>query len=245
MRKVRHVLWGSLALPVICRLSRRGDKRRFVRRTVFISIGAPALLALLALGRCGGAASPAGDPLPTPAIQPTPGAAAQPTARAVALQVAAVLVPYRDPLGTYELRRPQTWVALDRRSNPRFAGALGDDVRFFEPIVASDPDAGASGKLWIDVLPARPGTTPLRVLLQPFVDADYPPSLLRRMTLAPTRLGGLPGYRLVTLAGRTQATLLLVRDGPRYYRVTVFGASVPPEVAPALRTWRFLPLPRR
>jgi hypothetical protein len=161
------------------------------------------------------------------------------TPRAVALRAAQVLVPYEDPLHTYELRRPQTWVALDARSAPRFARALGDGVRFFEPITAADPDAGNAGKLWIDVLAARPGESPRQVLLQPFVDADYPTSLLRRMTLAPIRLGGAPGYKLVTLSNRTQVTLLVVRHRDRYYRLTVFGAIIPLEIERALVTWRF------
>lgn len=105
----------------------------------------------------------------------------------------------------------------------------------------SDPDAGSSGKMWIDVLPAGAGQTPRQVLLQPFVDQDYPGSLLERMRVAPARLGGVAAYRLVTLAGKTQVTLLLARHGNRFYRVTIFSPTIPAEVAPALRTWRFLP----
>ena len=89
------------------------------------------------------------------------------------------------------------------------------------------------------MLPVRPGSTPRAVLLQPFVADDYPPSLIRRMRLAPARVGGVAGYRLVTLASRTQVTLLLARWGRFYYRVTVFGATIPAEVELALRTWRF------
>lgn len=190
------------------------------------------LVALLAAAGCAPVTAPLGaDPAPTPPPQPT--------ARAVAFQAAHVLVPYRDPLRTFALQRPQTWVALDARTTPHLAYALGDGVRFFEPITASDPDAGSSGKLWIEVLPVRPESTPRDVLLQPFVAADYPPSLIARMRLAPARLGGAAGYRLVTLASRTQVTLLLVRHGHYYYRVTVFGATIPAEVNLALRTWRF------
>ena len=60
------------------------------------------------------------------------------------------------------------------------------------------------------------------------------------MSPAPARLGGVPAYKLVTLAGRTQATLLLARWQGRYYRVMVFSATIPAEVAPVLRSWRFL-----
>ena len=204
----------------------------------------PALLAGALFAGCAPApkATPGYSPSQVQALaQPTISAAAQPTARAIALRAAAVLLPYTDPLHTFTLRRPQTWVALDARSSPQAAQALGDGVHFFEPIVQSDPDAGSSGKLWIDVLPAPAGQTPRQVLLQPFVDQDYPESLLRRMEVASARLGGLAGYRLVTLAGKTQVTLLLARWRGRYYRITVFGATIPTEVAPALRTWRFLP----
>lgn len=164
----------------------------------------------------------------------------RPTARAIAFQAARVLVPYQDPLHTYTVSRPQTWVVLDARSSSRFASALGDGVRFFEPITASDPDAGSSGKLWVDVVPARPGTTPRQVLLAPFVDADYPPALLARMALTRTRLGNAPAYRLLTLAARTQVTLLLARWRDLYYRVIIFSAATPAEVAPVLKSWRFL-----
>jgi hypothetical protein len=164
----------------------------------------------------------------------------QPTARAIAFSAARTLVPYSDPRQTFTLRRPQTWVALDAHSAPQFARDLGDGVRFFEPITAADPDAGSSGKLWVDVLPARPGTTPRQVLLAPFVAADYPATLLNRMGLAQTTLGGLPAYRLVTLAARTQVMLLLARWRGRYYRITIFSPTVPAEVAPVLQSWRFL-----
>jgi len=113
-----------------------------------------------------------------------------PTARALAFQAPPMLLPYSDPLHTYELRRPQTWVVLVRRNTPEFGGALGDGARFFEPVTAADPDAGQSGKLWIEVLPAQPGRGPRQMLLQPFKDADYPPTLLARMILAPIRLDG-------------------------------------------------------
>jgi hypothetical protein len=43
----------------------------------------------------------------------------------------------------------------------------------------------------------------------------------------------------VTLAARTQVTLLLARWRDRYYRVTIFSATVPAEVAPVLQSWRF------
>lgn len=185
------------------------------------------VLVIPALSACSQARGPAGPP-------------PRPTARAIALRAAQILVPYLDPLHTFEVQRPQTWVAMDGRSAPEFAHALGDGVRFFEPITAADPDAGSSGKLWIDVLPARASTTPRQILLQPFVAADYPDSLLARMSLALARLGGVPAYRLVTLAGRTQITLLLARRGAHYYRVTVFSATIPAEVAPVLRSWRFL-----
>jgi hypothetical protein len=164
----------------------------------------------------------------------------QPTARAIAFSAARILVPYNDPRQTFTLRRPQTWVALDARSAPQFARDLGDGVRFFEPITAADPDAGSSGKLWVDVLPARSGTTPRQVLLAPFVAADYPATLLNRMGLAQTTLGGLPAYRLVTLAARTQVMLLLARWRGYYYRITIFSPTVPAEVAPVLQSWRFL-----
>ncbi len=144
------------------------------------------------------------------------------------------------PLHTYELRRPQTWVVLDRRNTPEFGGALGDGARFFEPVTAADPDAGQSGKLWIEVLPAQPGRSPRQMLLQPFKDADDPPTLLARMILAPIRLGGVAGYGLVTLASRTQITLLLVRWRGRDYRLTIFGSPIPAEVLLALRTWRWV-----
>lgn len=171
---------------------------------------------------------------------PVAAPAAVPVARATALAAARTLSTYTDPLHTFSIERPQTWVAMDARSAPHFAAALGDGVRFFEPINGADPDAGSSGKLWIDVLPARGVTSPRQILLQPFVAADYPPGLLARMTPAPTRLGGIPAYRLVTLAGRAQATLLLARWRDRYYRVTIFSAIVPAEVAPVLQSWRFL-----
>jgi hypothetical protein len=190
-------------------------------------------LALLLMGGCRIAPGMYGaGPAPTPPPRPT--------ARAVAFQAAHVLLPYSDPRHTYELRRPQTWVALDARNSPNLAHALGDGVRFFEPITASDPDAGSSGKLWIDVLPVRRGRTPRAVLLAPFVATDYPAALLRRMRVVPARLGGVRGYRLLTLAGRTQVTLLLARWRGYYYRVTVFGPTIPAEVNLALRTWRFL-----
>lgn len=163
----------------------------------------------------------------------------QPTARAIAFGAAHTLLPYSDPLHTFTIRRPQTWAVLDARTAPHFAVALGDGVRFFEPITASDPDAGSSGKLWVDVLPVLPGTTPRQVLLAPFISADYPRSLLARMSIAQTRLGNAPAYRLVTLAARTQVTLLLARWHDRYFRVTIFSATVPAEVAPVLQSWRF------
>jgi hypothetical protein len=171
-----------------------------------------------------------------PAAAPPP----VPVARATALGAARTLIPYTDPLHTFRVERPQTWVALDAHSAPQFAAALGDSVRFFEPINASDPDAGSSGKLWIDVLPAHGDTLPRQLLLQPFIAADYPAGLLARMAPAPTTLGGIPAYRLVTLAGKAQARLLLARWRDHYYRVTIFGATVPAEVAPVLRSWRFL-----
>lgn len=186
---------------------------------------------LLFLGLASGCAGRQAAAVPPP----------QPTARAIAFGAARTLVPYTDQLRTFSLRRPQTWMALDARSAPGFAAALGDGVRFFEPITASDPDAGSSGKLWIDVLPARAATTPRQVLLAPFLDAGYPPSLLARMQLAPARLGDAAAYRLVTLAAKTQVMLLLARRGTRYYRLTIFSATVPTEVAPVLRSWRFLP----
>jgi hypothetical protein len=192
------------------------------------------MCALPLLGGCAGAIPPHAGTYPA-ATPPAP-----PTARAIALQAASVLIPYHDPRHTFELGRPQTWVALDARSNPQLARALGDGVRFFEPITASDPDAGSSGKLWIDVLPVRKGRTPRQVLLAPFVEEDYPPPLLGRMRLLPARLGGVAGYRLVTLAGKTQATLLLVRRNGYDYRITVFGAIVPLEVQRALDSWRFV-----
>jgi hypothetical protein len=129
---------------------------------------------------------------------------------------------------------------MDARTAPQFAAALGDGVRFFEPINAADPDAGSSGKLWIDVFPARAGMSPRQMLLQPFISADYPPSLLARMAPAPTRLGVMPAYRLITPAGRTQVSLLLARRRGYYYRVTIFSATIPAEVAPVLQSWRFL-----
>ncbi len=158
-----------------------------------------------------------------------------------------MLLPYHDPLHTFDLRRPQTWGVIDARAYPRFAGALGDGVRFFEPVSATDPDAGSSGKLWIDVLPDRPGSTPREILLQPFVEADYPAALVARLTVVPARLGGVAGYRLVSLpAGNGhQVTLLVARWRGRYYRVTVFGALIPSEVAPVLRDWRFVGAPAR
>lgn len=171
-----------------------------------------------------------------PATAPPP----VPVARATALSAASTLVSYTDPRRTFTVQRPQTWVAMDARSAPRFATALGDGVRFFEPINAADPDAGSSGKLWIDVFPARAGLAPRQVLLQPFIAADYPPTLLARMTPAPTRLGGIGAYRLITPAGRTQVILLLARWRGYYYRVTIFSATIPAEVAPVLRSWRFL-----
>ncbi|HZS92454.1 MAG TPA: hypothetical protein VFE42_33820 [Chloroflexota bacterium] len=191
-------------------------------------------LALPLLGGCSGTS------LPRAGTYPAATPPARPTARAIALQAASVLIPYHDPWHTFELGRPQTWVALDARSNPELARALGDGVRFFEPITASDPDAGSSGKLWIDVLPVQKGRTPRQVLLAPFVGADYPPTLLRRMRLVSARLGGVAGYRLVTLASKTQVTLLLVRRHGYDYRVTVFGAIIPLEVRRALNTWRFV-----
>lgn len=174
--------------------------------------------------------------------RPTP--PPQPTARAIASGASRVLVPYRDSGRTYEMRRPQTWIVMDARTAPRFARALGDGVRFFEPITASDPDAGSAGKLWVEVLPVRPGSTPRQVLLAPFVASDYPAGLLKRMHLAPTRLGGVPAYRLVTLASKTQATILLARWRDHYYRLTIFSPTIPAEVARALRTWRFTTPPQ-
>jgi len=85
-----------------------------------------------------------------------------PTARAIAFQAAHLLVPYRDPLGTYQLQRPQTWGVLDARSTPGFAAALGDGVRFFEPIVATDPDAAvpaSSGSMSCRSAPAAARAT--------------------------------------------------------------------------------------
>ncbi len=212
----------------------------------------PAALLLLALalsgcaGRTPGAAGLTGPP-PTVAVSVNATPRVQPTARAIALRAASVLLPYHDPLHTFDLRRPQTWGVLDARTNPGFARALGDGVRFFEPVSAADPDAGSSGKLWIDVLPDRPGSTPRNVLLQPFVDADYPAALLNRLTVVPVRLGGVPGYRLVSLpAGNgRQVTLLVAPWRGHYYRVTIFGALIPPEVAPVLRSWRFVGAPAR
>ncbi len=212
----------------------------------YVSLTTIGLALALSLDLCG-----CGHPVPPASsslIPPTVPAPPAPTARAIAFQAAHLLVPYRDPLGTYKLQRPQTWGALDARSTPRFAAALGDGVRFFEPIVATDPDAGSSGKLWIDVLPIRPGSSPRDVLIQPFIDEDYPPQVLRRLTLAPDHLGGVAGYRLVTLtrgaqvsqSGASQVSLLLVPWRGHYYRVTIFGATIPPEVALALDRWRFL-----
>ena len=161
--------------------------------------------------------------------------------RAAALQASRVALPYTDPLHTFTVRRPQTWVAMDARTAPSFAHALGDSVRFFEPVNAVDPDAGSSGKLWIDVVAASGTSSPRGLLLQPFVDADYPDPLLRLMSIVPTKLGGVTAYRLLTPAGRTQATILLVRWRDRYYRITFFSAAVPAEVGPVLQSWRFLP----
>lgn len=185
---------------------------------------------------CGCARLPAVAP---PGAPVTPVPLPRPTARAIAFGAAHVLIPYHDPWHTFALGRPQTWVALDARTTPSLARAFGDGVRFFEPITASDPDAGSSGKLWIEVLPMRPGDTPRQALLAPFVAADYPASLLKRMTLAPANLGGVPGYRLVTLASRTQVTLLLIPWRRHYYRLTIFGATIPAEVHLALRTWHW------
>ncbi len=207
---------------------------------------------LLSVALCGCAGAPAGgSPAMAPAatvvvsVNATP--APRPAARAIALRAASVLLPYHDQLHTFELGRPQTWGVLDARANPRFARALGDGVRFFEPISASDPDAGSAGKLWIDVLPGRPRSTPRAILLQPFVDADYPTALVKRLTVVPVRLGGVAGYRLVSLpAGNGhQVTLLVARWRGHYYRVTVFGAAIPAEVAAALRSWRFVGAPAR
>lgn len=208
----------------------------------------------LTLSACARSPGPTASPLSSGAgAAPTVNAAVnataqpQPTARAIALHAAGVLLPYHDALHTFDLLRPQTWGVLDARANPAFARALGDGVRLFEPVSAVDPDAGSSGKLWVDVLPERRGSTPREVLLQPFVDADYPAALVKRLTVVPTRLGGAPGYRLVSLpAGNGhQVTLLVVRWRGHYYRVTVFGALIPPEVAPVLRSWRFGGAPAR
>lgn len=209
---------------------------------------------LLSIALCGCVGAPVGGspaapraiaPAATVAVSVNATPAPRPAARAIALRAASVLLPYRDPLHTFELGRPQTWGVLDARANPSFARALGDGVRFFEPISASD--AGSAGKLWIDVLPDRPGSTPREILLQPFVDADYPAALVKRLTVAPVRLGGVAGYRLVSLpAGNGhQVTLLVVRWRGHYYRVTVFGAAIPAEVALALRSWRFVGAPAR
>jgi hypothetical protein len=228
--------------------ARTGARRagRPAPRTL-VSLGA-SLAAALIVGGCA-ARSPVGFRLAgsTPTVSASVNVTAQPrpTARAIALRAAGVLLPYHDPLHTFDLRRPQTWGVLDARTSPDVAHALGDGVRFFEPISTADPDAGSSGKLWIEVLPARTGSTPRALLLKPFVDADYPAALLRRLTVIPARLGGVPGYRLVSLpAGNgRQETLLVARYRGRDYRVTVFGALVPPEVAPVLRSWRFVGAP--
>jgi len=214
------------------------------------------LLSAILLSACRGAPGPGASAAPALGAAPATLAAgivvnatpaAQPRARATALSAASVLLPYHDPLHTFDLRRPQTWGVIDARAYPRFAGALGDGVRFFEPVSATDPDAGSSGKLWIDVLPDQRGSTPREILLQPFVDADYPAALIARLTVVPVRLGGVAGYRLVSLpAGNGhQVTLLVARWHGRYYRVTVFGALIPPEVAPVLRSWRFVGAPAR
>jgi len=211
---------------------------------------------LLSVALCGCAGAPAGGSSTATGAPAAPATVAvpvnatpapRPAARAIALRAASVLLPYHDSLHTFELGRPQTWGVLDARANPSFARALGDGVRFFEPISASDPDAGSAGKLWIDVLPDQPGSTPREILLQPFVDADYPTALVKRLTVAPVRLGGVAGYRLVSLpAGNGhQVTLLAVRWRGYYYRVTVFGAAIPAEVALALRSWRFIGAPAR
>ena len=224
------------------------NRMRVAPRVAFLlSALLPAVLTLSGCaGRTSGGTGLAG-PAPTVAVAVNATAQPQPTARAVALRAAGMLLPYHDPLHTFELRRPQTWGILDARTNPGFARALGDGVRFFEPISTADPDAGSSGKMWIDVLPARPDSTPRALLLQPFVDADYPAALLRRLTVVPVRLGGVPGYRLVSLpAGNgRQVTLLVARWRGRDYRVTIFGALIPPEVAPVLRNWRFAGAPSR
>lgn len=190
--------------------------------------------AILALAGCGDASLVArsGGFTTAPALRPT--------AVAAAVLAARVLLPYHDLWHTFEMGRPQTWIALDARSSPRYAAALGDGVRFFEPVTNADPDAASSGKMWVEVLPAQRGSTPQQVLLQPFIAADYPASLLRRMRLAPYRLGSVAGYRLVTLNSRTQVTLLLARWRGYYYRVTIFGPTIPIEVQRALRTWRFV-----
>ena len=196
-----------------------------------------AILVLASLLLYGCARSPA---VAQPGAPATPAAPPRPTARAIAFQAAHVLSPYHDPWHTFVLGRPQTWVALDARTTPSLAHAFGDGVRFFEPVTASDPDAGSSGKLWIEVLPIRPGGTPRQALLAPFVAADYPTSLLKRMKLIPTSLGGVRGYRLVTLASRTQVTLFLIPWRHHYYRLTIFGAIIPAEVNLALRTWHWI-----
>ena len=222
----------------------------FIARRIVATPATPlaigALLLSVALYGCAGtpaAGAPAAPATVSVSVNATP--APRPSARAIALRAASVLLPYSDPLHTFELGRPQTWGVLDARANPRFARALGDGVRFFEPISASDPDAGSAGKLWIDVLPDPPGSTPREILLQPFVDADYPAALIKRLTVAPAQLGGVAGYRLVSLpAGNGhQVTLLTVRWRGHYYRVTVFGAAIPAEVALALRSWRFIAVP--
>lgn len=195
------------------------------------------MLTLASLVLRGCARSPAVAPSGAP-VTPVP--PPRPTARTIAFQAAHVLIPYHDPWHTFELGRPQTWVTLDARTTPSLAPAFGDGMRFFEPITASDPDAGSSGKLWIEVLPIRPGDTPRQALLAPFAAADYPASLLKRMTRAPASLGGVQRYRLVTLASRTQVTLLLIPWRRHYYRLTIFGAASPAEVHLALRTWRWI-----
>lgn len=240
-------------------MTRRARAAHGGRRPRYALAALAALLPTFVLVGCGG--TPGGTPgnpsaggaAPTVAVplsanaNATPRAQAQPTARAIALRASGVLLPYHDPLHTFDLRRPQTWNVLDARTTPRLANALGDGVRFFEPVSAVDPDAGSSGKMWVEVLPDRPGSTPRGVLLQPFVDADYPAALLARLTVVPYRLGGVPGYRLVSLpAGNgRQVTLLVARWRGHYYRVTVFGALIPPEVAPVLRGWRFVGAPAR
>ena len=225
----------------------------FIARRIFRAsaeqLAAGALLLSVALCGCANGSAPVATDGATAVatvgvpVNATP--APRPAARAIALRAASVLRPYHDPLHTFELGRPQTWGVLDARANPRFARALGDGVRFFEPISATDPDAGSAGKLWIDVLPDRPGSTPRTILLQPFVDADYPAALVKRLMVVPVRLGGVAGYRLVSLpAGNGhQVTLLVARWRGHYYRVTVFGAAIPAEVALALRSWRFIGVP--